>query len=36
MSSYKQRWEQYFNLLDADGSGFIHPDDVSGYMEVIP
>jgi len=33
MASYKERWAEYFDILDADGSGFIDPNDSSNFVK---
>ena len=32
--AYKKRWNDFFDLFDADGSGFISFADVKGAAEV--
>ena len=34
--AYKQRWEEYFKVLDADKSGFIDPADAALGGKVFP
>jgi hypothetical protein len=33
--AYKQRWLDYFEVLDADGSGFIDPGDLKYATQVF-
>lgn len=33
--AYRQRWAEYFSLLDADGSGALSSDDIVGGVQVI-
>jgi hypothetical protein len=32
--AYKKRWEDFFDLFDSDGSGFISLADVKGAAQV--
>lgn len=33
--AYKQRWLEYFDVLDGDNSGFIDAGDLKYYTKVI-
>ena len=32
--AYKQRWLDYFNILDTNKNGFIEPSDIDGIAKV--